>query len=194
MLNGIRDSLSDLENYDHELDGKDEDHDEDDPVGGKLRKNNEPGWVMDTISETVQYRMECFRQKQMKLGELVQPGRGDSVDYICERDKMYGMTELMVPAVIQSPTADDAGLSALTTFAEPIKSLDRVPGKLRMSQVTSRPGSSHMRLGLRKHQTHEPILSLRPAPMPGSSADQESKHVKPVGLNPCISHPRLISI
>ena len=100
MLNGIRDSLSDLENYDHELDGKDEDHDEDDPAGSKLRKNNEPGWVMDTISETVQYRMECFRQKQMKLGELVQPGRGDSVDYICERDKMYGMTELMVPAVI----------------------------------------------------------------------------------------------
>jgi len=34
--------------------------------------------------------MERFRQKQMKLDELTQPGLEETADYIREEDKKYG--------------------------------------------------------------------------------------------------------
>jgi hypothetical protein len=74
MLNAIGDSLSNLASSDDEQVGEDE---EDDEVGtklGKLSDDDEPGWVMGTISKTVQHRMDSFRQKQMRLDELTQPG------------------------------------------------------------------------------------------------------------------------
>ena len=74
MLNAIRDSLSDLVSSDDGDDGEDEDDDEDDPPGGKLSEDDQPRWVMGTISKSVQYRMERFRQKQMTLDGLRQPG------------------------------------------------------------------------------------------------------------------------
>jgi len=80
MLSAIRDSLSDLASSEDEEDGEADNDDEEDPAGDKLSKDDEPGWVMGTISKTVQYRMERFRQKQMKLDELTQPGWGDAAD------------------------------------------------------------------------------------------------------------------
>jgi len=216
MLNAIGDSLSDLASSDNGEDGEDEDDDEEDSAGGNLSKDDQPGWVMGTISKTVQYRMErlfvclfviilhsppkgdaqlsyhklanhwwswhfnphpwnclglkpgghkavetpnlpprqsrpsrmeCFRQKQMKLDELTQPCWRDAADYFCDRDKKYGTTELKIQAVIQTQTADDAASSVLTTFSKPQETLNRVTGELQMPQVTSRPGSSHMCLG-----------------------------------------------
>ena len=44
---------------------------------GKVSENDEPGWVMATISKTVQDRMEHFRKTQMMLDNLTQPGCGD---------------------------------------------------------------------------------------------------------------------
>jgi len=114
-------------------------------VGGNLSEDDEPGWVMGTISKMVQYRMQRVRQKQMKLEELTQPGWGDAADYFYERDKMYGTTELKVPAVVQPQRADDAALSVPTTSSEPLETLDRVHRKLQMPQVSSRPVSSHRR-------------------------------------------------
>ena len=68
----VGDCLSDLASSD---DGKDEDdEDDEETVQGKLTKDDEPGWVMGTISKTVEQRMERFRQKQMKLDEVTQPG------------------------------------------------------------------------------------------------------------------------
>jgi hypothetical protein len=69
MLNAIRDSLCDFGCSDDGQDGKDEDDDEQDPELGKLSKDDEPGWVMGTVSTTVQHRLERFRQKQMKHAE-----------------------------------------------------------------------------------------------------------------------------
>ena len=100
MMNAIEDSLSDHSSSDDREDGEDEDDDQDDPVGGKFREHDETGWVMGTISTLVQYRRERFRQKQMKLNQLMQPGWGDATDYLRDRDKKYGTTELKVPAVI----------------------------------------------------------------------------------------------
>jgi len=61
---------------------------------GKLREDDESGWVMGTISIMVQQPVERCRQKQMKLDELTQPGWGDAACHISVRDKMYHTTEL----------------------------------------------------------------------------------------------------
>jgi len=166
MLNTIGDILSDLASSDDEEDGEDEDDDVEDPAGDKLSDNDEPGWVMGTISNTVQFRVECFSQKQMKLDELMQPGWGCAAGYVSGRDEKYATTELKVPVVVQPQIADDAATSVPMTFDVPLETLDSVPGKLHMPEVTSRPGSSHMRLGSWKRQTHECIPSLPPVPMP----------------------------
>jgi len=66
----IRNSLSDLVNSE---DGEDrEDEDEKKTEQGKLSEDDEPGWVMGTISKTVKQHMESSRQKAMKLDELIQ--------------------------------------------------------------------------------------------------------------------------
>jgi len=46
-----------------------------------LSNDDEPGWVMGTITKTELQRMERFWQKQVKLHELTQPGWEDAADY-----------------------------------------------------------------------------------------------------------------
>jgi len=94
MLNAIADSLSDLASSDDGEHGEDKDHDEEDPELGMLSEDDEPSWVVGTISNTVQHRTEHCRQMQMKPDELMQPGWGDVADWDCERDKNDGRTEL----------------------------------------------------------------------------------------------------
>jgi len=67
MMAAIGDSLIDLASSDDGEDGEDEDEETE---KGKLSEDDEPGWVMRTISKTVQQRMESFRQKQIKFDEL----------------------------------------------------------------------------------------------------------------------------
>ena len=62
MMVAIGDSLSDLSSSDDGKDGEDE-HDEQ----GQLSEDDEPGWVMGTITKTVPQHMERFCQMQMKL-------------------------------------------------------------------------------------------------------------------------------
>jgi hypothetical protein len=70
IMNTIRDSLSDLACSDHEQDEEHEEDDEDVSELNKLSDDDEPGWVMDTISKTIQHRMESFRPKQLRIDEL----------------------------------------------------------------------------------------------------------------------------
>ena len=72
MLNAIGDSLSDLATSDDEQDGEAREDQEEDTELGKL-SDDEPGWVMGTISKNVQHCMESFWQKQMRRDELTQP-------------------------------------------------------------------------------------------------------------------------
>ena len=59
-----------------------------------------------------------------------------------------------------------------------------------MPVVTSRPGSSQMRLGSEKPQSHKfiPVLS------PGMATDlipiQDVNPVEPVSVHPCMKHPK----
>jgi hypothetical protein len=71
MMAAIGDSLSDLASSDDGEDGQDEDEEIE---LGKLSEDDEPGWVMGTISKTVQQHLESCQQKQTKFDELTQPG------------------------------------------------------------------------------------------------------------------------
>jgi hypothetical protein len=110
MLAAIGDSLSDLASSE---DGKDGDDEDEETGQGKLSEDDEPGWVMGTITKTVPQRMESFRQKKMKLDELTQPGWEDAADYFRERDKKYGKAQLRVPVVVQPQTDDNASAPPL---------------------------------------------------------------------------------
>jgi len=125
MLVAIGDSLSDLASSDDGVDGEEEDDDETEQ--GNLSEDDEPGWVMGTITKTVQQRMERFRQKQVKLDQLTQPGWEDVADYLCERDKQYGTTELRVLAIVQPQPHDEAPAPLTATFRELMESLDIAP-------------------------------------------------------------------
>jgi len=137
MLNAIGNSLSDLASSDNVEDGAEEDDDEKDPEVGKLSGDDEPGWVMGTISKSVQHGMECFRQMQMKIEELTQPRRGEVANYLRDRHKKYEMTDMMVPAVIQLQKQDDGASSSRSTFGDSMQTLHTVPRKSEMRHMTS---------------------------------------------------------
>ena len=208
MLNAIENSLSDLACVKDQEDGEDEDDDEEDTGHGKLSEDNdeedtghgklseddEPGWVMGTISKTVQHRMESFRQKQMRLDELTQPGWGDAADYFRERDMKYGMTELKVPALLKSHTDSTAATPSPTTLGELMQTLDIVPGQSQMPQVTSRQGRSQMMLGSEKPHADNHIVPPMPTAVPDLSQIEIPKPVQPISFYPCILRPKLITI
>jgi len=59
ILKAMGDRLSVLASSHDEVDGEHKDDDEDSELG-KLSKDDEPGWVMGTISRTVQHREESI--------------------------------------------------------------------------------------------------------------------------------------
>jgi hypothetical protein len=184
MLVVIGDSLSDLASSDDGEDGEEDDDEETEQ--GNLSKDDEPGWVMGTITKMVQQHMERFRQKQMKLDEVTKPGCEDAADYFRERDKKYGTTELRVPAVVQPQTNDDAPPLLPATFGELMESLDIVPGISQRPQGTSRPGSSHSRLVSVKPQSKSCRPGGKPAAEPDSSMLLKAKPIQTVSFYPCI--------
>jgi len=194
MLNAIGDSLSDLACSYEEQDGEDEEYDEDDTELGKLSDDDEPGWVMGTISNTVEHCLESFRQKQMKLDELTQPDWGDAANYFRERDMKYRTTELMVLAVFKPQIDTTAATPSPTTFGEQMQTLHMVRGKSPMTVVTSRPGSSQMRLGSENPQSHQYIQVFSPDAATDSMPIQDAKPVEPVSFYPCMKHAKLIPI
>jgi len=115
MLNAIGDSLSDPASSDDEEDTEDEEDDHN-TERVKLSEDNKPGWVMGTISKTVQRRMQRFWQKQMKLDKMTQLGWGDAANYFREGDMKYRTTELKVQAVFKSQTDHIAVAPPETTF------------------------------------------------------------------------------
>jgi len=185
LLNGIRDSLSNLANSNDKEDGEDEDDDEV-PELGKLSKDDEPGWGMGTISKTLKHSMESFQQKQMKIDQLPQPEWGDAADYFRERDMKYGRTELKVPAVLKPRTDTTAPTPSLTTFEELLQTRDIVRRHSHIPQVRSRPGSIQMRLGLEKPESHNSRAHLLPGVVPDSSQMVIGKPVEAIRFYPCI--------
>jgi hypothetical protein len=140
-LVAIRDSLSDLASSDNVEHGEDEDDEVTEQ--GMLSEDDQPGWVMGTITKTVQQHMKRLRQKQKTFDKLTQPEWEDAANCFRERDKKCGTSNLRVPAFVQPEMIHAALPSPPTTFAELIESPRFVRRK---SQGTSRPGSSHIRI------------------------------------------------
>jgi hypothetical protein len=184
MLVFIGDSQSDVASSDDGADGEDEDDEETEQ--GNWSEDDEPSWVMGTITKTVQQHMERFRQREMKFDEMTQPGWEDVADYFREQDKKYGTTEFMVPAIVQLHTNDDTPAPPPGIFGELMESLDIVPGISQRPQGTSRPGSSHIRLGSVKPQSKSCIPGGEPAAEPDSSMLLKAKPIAPVSFDPCI--------
>ena len=184
MMVATRDSLSDLASSDDGEDGQDEDDEE--PEQGQVSEDDEPGWVMGTITKTVPQRLQRFDQKQMKLDELTQPGWEDEAEYFCERDKKYGSSALRVLEVIQQQTDDDAVTPVLTTIGELLECLDIVTGILQMPQRTPQPGSSHSNVGSVKPLSNTTIYAFEPSAELDTSSLLKAKHVQPASFCPCI--------
>jgi hypothetical protein len=188
MLNAVKESLSNLLTFEDEQDGEDEEDEEEDTELGKL-SHDEPGWVMGTISNQVQHRKESFRQKQMGLDELTQPGWGDTANYFYERDMMYRTAELKVPVVVHHQIDLIAATPSPTLFGEHMQTLEIISGQSQMPAVTSRPGSSQMRLGSEQPHSHQFIPLFSPVGEPDSTLIQDTQPVKPVSFNLIKKHP-----
>jgi hypothetical protein len=186
MMADIRDSLSDLASSD---DGEDEEDENEETAQGKLSDDDEQGWGMGTISETVKQPMESIRHKQMTLEEVTDPELEDTADDFHERDSTYGIAELSVLVVIQPQTDDDASEPPPTKLGEHMERLDIVHGISQMPQGTARPGSSHIRLGSVKPQSNMNICGLQPPSEWDTSPLLKVKPVEPVRFCPCILPP-----
>jgi hypothetical protein len=135
MLFAFRDSLSDLASSDDEDDGEDEDDEATEQ--GKLREDDEPGWVMGTISKTGKQRMEHFRQIQIMLDELTQPGCGDAADNFCERHTTYRMAASIVLPLFKQQIEQVVAKPALLAEREHVVTFNIIPGILPMPPGTS---------------------------------------------------------
>jgi len=184
MMLAIWHSLSDIASSDDWEDG--EDDDDQDTDQGQLIEDGQPGWVMGTITKTVQQCMERFRQKQKKLDKVTQPGWEDATDYYRGRDMKYSTSDLRVPAVVQPQTDDDTAAPALPPLGELMECLDIVRGILQMPQGTTQPGRSHMRLGTGKLWSNTRIPGLAPTAEPNSSLSLIAMPVERVSSYPCI--------
>jgi len=149
---------------------------------------------MGTLCNTVQHRLERLRQKQMKHDEVTQQRWVDAATYFRERDKKYGTTKLLVPSVVHLPTVEDAPSSALTTLREPMGTLDSVPGRSQIPQLTSRTRCSYMRLRSRKPQILKGIPALSPDAAPVSLVLKKSKPVARDRFFPPMSRAKRITI
>jgi hypothetical protein len=118
ILNSIGDSLNDLASSDDEQDEEVVKDDEEDAELGKISDDDEPGWVMGTITKTVHHRMEGFQHKQMRFDGFTQPGWGDAANNIRERDMKYGTAKLKVPAVVKPQKDMTAATPSPTTDGE----------------------------------------------------------------------------
>ena len=136
ILNAIGDCQSDLASSHDEQEEEDEEDDEEYTQLGKLNDDDEPGWVMGTTSNPVQRLIESFRQKEMRLDELMQPGWGYSANYFGERDMKYRTAKLKVPAVVKPQIDTTAATTPPTTLRNHMLTLYIVLGR-EMPALTS---------------------------------------------------------
>jgi hypothetical protein len=122
----------------------------------------------------------------MQLDKMTQPGWEDAADYFCELDLKYGISKVMVQAIVQLETDGEAAAPATTTFGGIMKCLEIVPRISQMTQGTSRLGSSHMMVGLMKPQSNTSISGPNPTAERDTSTLLNAKPDGAVSIYPCI--------
>jgi len=95
----------------------------------------------------------------------------------------YWTTELKVPPVVEPPTDTTAATPSLTTSGELMQVPDIISGQLQMPQVTSRQGSSQMRLSSERPEPDNHIVSQMPDSMRNPSQMENAKPDQPISLN-----------
>jgi hypothetical protein len=95
---------------------------------------------------------------------------------------------LKVPVVVKPQIDTTASTPSLITVGEHMQNPEIVRGQSELPAVTSRPGSSQIRLGLEKPQS----LKFIPVLSPGMATDlitlQDGNPVEPVSFYPWIKH------
>jgi len=99
---------------------------------------------------------------------------------------MYVTSKLRVPSVFQEQRNNGAVAPVPTTFGNHMESLDIVPRISQRPLGTSRPGSSHIRVGSVKLWSNSSISSGKPAAEPDSSTLLNAKPIEPVSVYRCI--------
>jgi len=150
MLNAIVHSLSAPVSSHDEENRQDENDNEADSELGNLCKDNEPDWVIGTITNMVQQCMKCVQNIQIRLDELMQPRWEDKHDYFHKGGNVYGTAELRVLAVAKLQTYHGVAVHIPTTLGELRDTLAILPRTLQILQGTSQPDSRHIRLRSRK--------------------------------------------
>jgi hypothetical protein len=186
MIPDIGDSLSDLASYGNGEEGADED---DVTEQDKLSDDDEHGLVMGTLSKTVQQCMVSFPQKQMKLDESTQLRSEDAADYFCKQDKKYGTAEFIIPAMLQPQSDEDTSAPPPTTFGQLMQCDDIVTGISQIPQGTTRPGCSHVRLGLVTPESNTSVFALEPTAETDTSPLLKVMLVEPVCFYRCMKPP-----
>jgi hypothetical protein len=100
-----------------------------------------------------------------------------------------GTAELKVRVVVNYQMDTTAATPSPTIFGEHLQTLGIISGQLHMLAVTCRPGSSQMRLGSEKPQSHKLILLYSPVAESDSILIQDTKPVEPVCCYPSMKHP-----
>jgi len=101
----------------------------------------------------------------------------------------YGTAELNVPAVVNHQIDPIAATPSPTTFGEHMEIIEIFSGQSLMRAVTCRPGSTQMRLGSEKPQSHKFIPLFSHIAEPDSTPIHHTQPVEPVSLYLCIKHP-----
>jgi hypothetical protein len=124
MLNAIRASLGNLASSNDEQDREDENIDEKRKDLGKLSHDNEPGWVMGTITKRVQHCMKSFQQTQIRIDELTQLGWEDATDYVRERYMKSWAAKFNLPAIVKPHIDMTAATPSPKTSGEHMQTFD----------------------------------------------------------------------
>ena len=194
LPNAVGDSQSDQSSSHDEENWEDKDDYAEDTDHGKVNKDDRPGWVMRTITEMVQYRIESFRHKPFSLQNLTYPECGNPADSVCEREMKYGTTQLMVPVVVKLQTDITAATPSPISFENLMQTRDMVPGRFEMPPLTLRPRRSQLRLCSERPDADSNIVSLASNPVLDSSQIVIAKPGQPVSVYACICHPKPITI
>lgn len=150
---------------------------------GKLSENDEPGWVMGTLSKEVPQSMETYLVMEIWHDELTQLRWWDMADYFPYRDMKCWMAALKLLPIVISLADKVAATPGTTKFVKLIVTVDNVPGKSQMLDGHPHQGCSHTMLGFPKPQSDKQIMSR----LPDAASNLLSiKQLKPSETHQCL--------
>jgi hypothetical protein len=141
---------------------------------------------MGTISKTVQYHMQSFWQKLIRLEELTQRACVNAENYFHESDIKYGTAELNLPAVVKPQIDRTAATPSLTTCREHRQNVDIFRGQSQMPPLTTQPGITQMMLRSETPKPQRIIAVLSTVVWTDLMTTHDPKDIEPVTIYPCI--------